>query len=86
MRFPGESVIWFHGLMGHQIGCWLGLSVITSEHMSSCERVYVAQADIPVYNYSVPGFYGFRGEYPGRQQFDRSDFSGCASQGSSVGI
>ena len=37
------------------------------------------QAEVPVYNYSVPGFYGFRGEYPGQQQFDRSDFSGYAS-------
>ena len=44
----------------------------------------MAQADIPVYNYSVPGFYGFRGEYPGRQQFDRSDFSGYALWGQSV--
>ena len=32
-----------------------------------------------MYNYSVLGFYGFRGEYPGQQQFDRSDFSGYAS-------
>ncbi|GAX85071.1 hypothetical protein CEUSTIGMA_g12491.t1 [Chlamydomonas eustigma] len=35
-----------------------------------------SEAEIPVYNYTVPAFYGFRGEYPGLQAFDRSDFSG----------
>ena len=45
---------------------------------SPCDRS-PPQAEVPVYNYSVPGFYGFRGEFPGQQQFDRSDFSGYAS-------
>ncbi|KXZ46510.1 hypothetical protein GPECTOR_43g947 [Gonium pectorale] len=36
------------------------------------------QAELPVYNYTVPNFYGFRGETPGGEAWRRSDYSGYA--------
>ncbi|KAF6266656.1 hypothetical protein COO60DRAFT_1623446 [Scenedesmus sp. NREL 46B-D3] len=34
---------------------------------------------VPVYTYSVPNFYGFRGESPGEEASRRADYSGYAS-------
>ncbi len=37
------------------------------------------QAEIPVYNYSAPAFYGFRGEAPGTEGWRRADYGGLAA-------
>lgn len=34
------------------------------------------QAEVPIYNTSAYDLYGFRGEWPGLEQFDRGDFTG----------
>lgn len=45
--------------------------------MCKCHCMLALQ--VPVWNYSVPNFYGFRGENPGEEQVKRADYSGYAS-------
>ncbi|GLI63979.1 hypothetical protein VaNZ11_007148, partial [Volvox africanus] len=60
-----EGQAWLHAA---------GSLLVVAQREVDCD----GQAEVPVYNYSVPNFYGFRGELPGAEGFRRSDYNGYA--------
>ncbi|WIA29149.1 hypothetical protein OEZ86_011660 [Tetradesmus obliquus] len=49
--------------------------LLAVERIAQCAE----QPLVPVYSYSVPNFYGFRGENPGEEASRRADYSGYAA-------
>ncbi|KAG2501286.1 hypothetical protein HYH03_001088 [Edaphochlamys debaryana] len=49
--------------------------LVVAQGVTECD----GQTEVPLYNYTAPNFYGFRGEAPGTEYFRRADFSGFAA-------